>query len=57
MLQTALERLVALVPDHQDAEMRWWAQEAQRKKLTLLRGPQRRAAAHARIRTGRHERR
>ncbi|MFB9594039.1 hypothetical protein [Streptomyces racemochromogenes] len=52
----ALERLDALVRDHQDAELRWWAQEAQREELALLRGAQRRAA-QARIRTARHERR
>lgn len=48
-----LERLDTLVRDHQDAELRWWAQEAQREELALLRGAQLRAA-QARIRAARH---
>ncbi|WP_331727668.1 hypothetical protein [Streptomyces sp. NBC_00158] len=41
--------------DHQDAEERWLAKEAEREELALLRGAQRRAA-QARIRARRYER-
>ncbi|MFB9593740.1 hypothetical protein [Streptomyces racemochromogenes] len=52
----ALERLDALVRDHQAAEERWLAEETKREQLALLRGAERRAG-QARLRAGRHERR
>ncbi|MFF3620837.1 hypothetical protein [Streptomyces sp. NPDC002467] len=45
----ALERLDALVREHQDAEEQWLNEEGEREGLVLIRGAQRRAG-QARIR-------